>query len=280
MRSFKLAAVCTLVHSISAFWSVGPDEGDSDAADTEVIKSNWAIDDEAASTTAPISTNADGSCAHDQIWEMMSAGNGKWNCATGEWEMAGCTLAPEAQLPSIACPVLTAYDKIVFHGDSVIRQFYQGTLIQLSGDREFGSLQGAEMTWAEKLQWTVPENPEGINYNHDWVNPPPAHCKGLDNQFLKTGWSGEREGVGCGDGVACGNCYLHLANTTGQQKFCGGGMSASFFWAWNAECEGAGECLAAHIAHTRAALAAGKRVLLVTGIGLHDDCNPEKTYAT
>ena len=248
--------------------------------DLDVIKSEWSVDDDKSAAAASNNTAADGSCVPGLIWDMMASGNGKWNCATGQWEMAECRLAPEAELPGIGCPVLTKYDRIVFHGDSVIRQFYQATLIQLSGDKEFGSLQGAEMTDSAKLQWSIPENPEGINYNHDWVNPPPAHCKGLENQFVKTGWSSEREGVGCGDGVACGNCYLHLANTTGQQKFCAGKMSSYFFWAWNADCEGQGECLAAHLAHTHAALARGERVLLVTGIGLHDDCNYEATYGT
>jgi hypothetical protein len=217
-------------------------------------------------------------CKPEEIWRMMAAGEGKWNCGTGEWEMGGCQLAPEARLPSLGCPVLTQFDRIAFFGDSVIRQFYQGTLIQVSGDKEFGSLQGAENT-DHRIQWQIPEQ-TAVNFNHDWTRPPPAHCKGLENQFLKTGFTGEREGVGCGDGVVCGNCYLHLANTTGQAKYCAGNMHAHFFWAWNADCEGEGGCLMAHILHTGAALARGERVLLVTGVGLHDDCNAEKTYST
>jgi hypothetical protein len=89
--------------------------------------------------------------------------------------------------------------------------------LQVSGDKEFGSLQGAE-NMDHTVQWAVPENVKGVNYNHDFETPPPQQCKGVENQFLKTGPTGEREGVGCGDGVPCGNCYLHLANTTAQVR--------------------------------------------------------------
>ena len=218
-------------------------------------------------------------CTRAEIWERMGAGAGKWNCRSGKWVMLNCSLAPQAAAANIGCSVLKKYDRVVFHGDSIIRQFYQGMLIEISGDKEFGSLQGAENT-NHSNQWVIPEGASGVNFNHDWVNPPPAHCRGLSNQFLKTGWAGKREGVGCGQGVKCGNCYLHLANTTGQRKYCDGKLSAWYFWAWNRGCEHVGKCLDAHISHTHAALARGERVLLVTGIGMHDNVNFHRSYTT
>ena len=218
-------------------------------------------------------------CTRASIWEMMGAGAGKWNCRSGKWETNNCSLAPQPAAANIGCSVLKKYNRVVFHGDSIIRQFYQGMLIEISGDKEFGSLQGAENT-NHSNQWVIPEGASGVNFNHDWVNPPPAHCRGLLNQFIKTGWAGKREGVGCGDGIKCGNCYLHLANTTGQRKYCDGKLSAWYFWAWNRGCENVGKCLDAHISHTHAALARGERVLLVTGIGMHDNVNFHRSYTT
>ena len=66
----------------------------------------------------------------------------------------------------------------------------------------------------------------------------------------------------------------------GTHKYCNGQLSAWFYWAWNANCEGMGDCLGAHIAHTKAALARGEKVLLVTGVGLHDDCDYEVSFRT
>ena len=70
-------------------------------------------------------------CKPEHVWADMAAGRGGWNCATNEWEAADCRFEPEAGLPALACPILAKYDRVVFHGDSVIRQFYQGFLIQV-----------------------------------------------------------------------------------------------------------------------------------------------------
>ncbi len=144
--------------------------------------------------------------------------------------------------PEKACNALLQFGEVVFVGDSISRQFFQGLLVLLTDDWQAGSL------WSARL---VDHNQQWGNANwfrwwplgQDGKNTDPA-CQGPIQQFDE----------GCRMNV--------VLDTTNLTRICGGHLKMRFWHSWHT---GAGfeELLSTVVPHL------SPNALVVTNTGMH-----------
>ena len=182
------------------------------------------------------------------------AASGTWDCSTGRWE-------PRVDVAAArACAVLQRYDEVVFAGDSLTRNLYQGLLLLVQGltadhgaDRD--QIAGGSL-WSSYLG------------KHEWQWQQPTHHRwwGSTAPLNKTSERGRACANGPDDQYTKIPCRLAIiTDTFGVDRVCGGRVTARFWWAWDA--------VEAGYAKLRTTVIAGfplmGRSLLVTGHGLH-----------
>jgi len=149
--------------------------------------------------------------------------------------------------PASACDALLQFGEVLFAGDSISRQFFQGLLVLLTGDWQSGSLWNATLG-DHNYQWN------NTNWHRWWPaggerrNSNPL-CQGRVEQFAE----------GCRMNV--------VLDTTRLERICGGRLKMRFWHSW---CSAAGFDPLLSVAIRNLA----PNSLVVTNTGMHPGFSP------
>jgi len=160
-----------------------------------------------------------------------------------------CTIGNQGISSESACEELLWYNEVLFVGDSITRQFYQGLLVLLTQDFQSGSLWKANLEVAQK-QWENPNWFRWCNPGEEQKNTDP-NCQGPARQFSE------------------GKCQINvMADTTEVERVCGGRLKMRMWWSWSFG-NGFEELLSTVIPNL------APRSLGVTNTGMHTGFDPK-----